>query len=197
MSNYFDNQPNWAWSIHDGKAFITTDHGSHSHTLDVSKASIGELADPKSSGKVLGDAHRAATHDKKTPNLNAEGEGMSRSSFLDSLRVDARTQAELMNVSKNFKAEAKTTAKGKDQDGGRERGDEGPGSHGRDSGNKPNSSVKAPATSKGGNTAGKGGNGLSGFGHSGSGTNGGHGGHGGKGGHGGGGNGGSGGGHGR
>ena len=45
MSNYFDNQKKWAWTVTNEKATITTDHGTHTHTLDLTNVPIGELAD--------------------------------------------------------------------------------------------------------------------------------------------------------
>lgn len=63
MSNYFDNQDRWSWS-NDGKSVkVTTDHGDHTHTLDLTKVTIGELSE--NTGKTMGDAHRGAPHDKK------------------------------------------------------------------------------------------------------------------------------------
>lgn len=63
MSNYFDNQSNWSWNVNDGKAEVVTDHGTHTHTLDVTDVPIGDMAD--NTGKVMGDAHREASHDFK------------------------------------------------------------------------------------------------------------------------------------
>lgn len=64
MGSYFDNQSKWSWNVSDGKAQLTTDHGTHTHTLDVSNVSVGEMND--NTGKVMGDAHRAASHDYKS-----------------------------------------------------------------------------------------------------------------------------------
>lgn len=63
MANYFDNQSKWSWQVSDNKVLVTTDHGSHTHTMDVTNVPIGEMADH--TGQVMGDAHRAATHDFK------------------------------------------------------------------------------------------------------------------------------------
>lgn len=66
MSNYFDNQTNWSWNNNDGKVTVLTDHGSHTHTLDITTVPIGEMVD--NPGQVMGDAHRASSHDMKTEN---------------------------------------------------------------------------------------------------------------------------------
>lgn len=67
MSNYFDNNAgNIKWKVDTsskGSVKILVDHGNHSHTLDLTKVKIGDLKDTPN--KVLGDAHRAASHDKK------------------------------------------------------------------------------------------------------------------------------------
>ena len=74
MSNYFDNQKKWAWNVTNEKATITTDHGTHTHTLDLTNVPIGELAD--NTGQVMGDAHREAAHDFDTPTIDAGNEGI-------------------------------------------------------------------------------------------------------------------------
>lgn len=66
MSNYFDNQKNWAWSVSEGRVSVTTDHGSHTHTLDVTNITIGDM--DEKTGQVMGDTHRAASHDPKEVN---------------------------------------------------------------------------------------------------------------------------------
>ena len=63
MSNYFDNQDKWSWHISDHEVLVTTDHGDHTHTLDVTDVPVGDMADH--TGQVMGDAHRAASHDYK------------------------------------------------------------------------------------------------------------------------------------
>lgn len=63
MSNYFDNQSNWSWNITDKDISVTTDHGDHSHTLDLNHVTFGDMLDH--GDKTMGDAHRAADHDKK------------------------------------------------------------------------------------------------------------------------------------
>lgn len=63
MSNYFDNQGNWSWYISDKSALVTTDHGDHTHTLDVTNVPIGEMVDH--TGEVMGEARRSASHDFK------------------------------------------------------------------------------------------------------------------------------------
>ena len=75
MSNYFDNQDKWSWQVSDNKALLTTDHGSHTHTLDVTKASFGDMVDH--TGEVMGDAHRAASHDFK---VDSEMESFEKNS---------------------------------------------------------------------------------------------------------------------
>ena len=63
-----------------------------------------------------------------------------KNDFLESLKVDQKTQEKLNEVLKNYNNSEKKTAK-KADDGGRERGDEGPGKLGRDSGLKSGSKV--------------------------------------------------------
>ena len=63
MANYFDNQEKWSWKISENEVLVTTDHGNHTHTLEVTNVPIGEMAD--NTGQVMGDAHRAASHDYK------------------------------------------------------------------------------------------------------------------------------------
>ena len=64
MSNYFDNQKNWSWIVNDEGAKVFTDHGNHTHTVDVTKIPIGEMAN--NTGKAMGDTHRITPHDYKT-----------------------------------------------------------------------------------------------------------------------------------
>lgn len=63
MANYFDNQTKWSWQISDNEVLVTTDHGTHTHTMEVTNVPIGEMMD--NTGQVMGDAHRAASHDFK------------------------------------------------------------------------------------------------------------------------------------
>lgn len=63
MSNYFDNQNCWSWTC-DGKSVkVETDHGNHTHSVDITNATIGDMYD--NLGRTMGDAHRASSHDKK------------------------------------------------------------------------------------------------------------------------------------
>lgn len=58
-------------------------------------------------------------------------------SFLESLKVDAETKTKIAEVSKNYHNSPKSNVSKKSADnGGRERGDEGPGTLGRESGFK-------------------------------------------------------------
>ena len=63
MSNYFDNQNRWSWTVTDKSAKVETDHGSHTHSVDVSKATLEAMYN--NGGRTMGDAHRSTTHDKK------------------------------------------------------------------------------------------------------------------------------------
>lgn len=73
MANYFDNQTSWSWNVTADKAEVITDHGTHTHTLDLTEVSVGDLVD--NTGQVMGDAHRAASHDfKEESDLSAEPE---------------------------------------------------------------------------------------------------------------------------
>lgn len=63
MANYFDNQDKWSWQISDKEVLVTTDHGDHTHTMEVTNVPIGEMVE--NTGQVMGDAHRATSHDFK------------------------------------------------------------------------------------------------------------------------------------
>lgn len=63
MSNYFDNQKRWSWTCDGTSVKVETDHGDHEHKLDITNVSIGDICE--NTGKIMGDAHRAASHDKK------------------------------------------------------------------------------------------------------------------------------------
>lgn len=145
MSNYFDNQSQWSWRISEEGVFVTTDHGNHTHTLEVTNISIGEMANQ--TGEVMGKAHRAAPHDYKDLKIitdrNDKGDLKmgDKQSFLDRIRVDDITKEKLNEVSKDY-SQMQSTAK-KTDDGGRERGDDGPGKQGRESGLKSGSKVEA------------------------------------------------------
>jgi len=133
MSNYFDNQSTWNWNIDKDHVTVTTEHTHpkpHSHTLDITNVPIGEMVD--NPGKVMGQAHRAASHDYK---LSEEtGKMGEKSTFLERIRCD---QATIDRVSQVGKKAAQTPASAKRADeGGRERGDDGPGKMGRESGLK-------------------------------------------------------------
>ena len=61
MSNYFDNQSRWSWTVTDDKIQVETDHGDHMHHVGLEKATLGDLMDKP--GQTLGNAHRAVEHD--------------------------------------------------------------------------------------------------------------------------------------
>ncbi len=63
MSNYFDNQSNWNWNVTDNSISVETDHGKHTHSLDLNNATLGDMYD--NLGETMGDAHRASEHDYK------------------------------------------------------------------------------------------------------------------------------------
>ena len=63
MSNYFDNQDRWSWNVTEDSISVTTDHGDHTHTLDLNNATFGDMLDY--GDRTMGDAHRAASHDYK------------------------------------------------------------------------------------------------------------------------------------
>ena len=95
--------------------------------------------------------------DRELPNLSdeftqshtkKEGKEMGRETFMERIRVDEATRAKLAQVAKEHAARQNTGKKGRD-DGGRERGDDGPAKLGRESGNKPPTpGEKAPVISK-------------------------------------------------
>ena len=144
MSNYFDNQSSYSWNVSQDSVLVTTDHGDHTHTLDITNVSIGEIVD--NTGKVMGEAHRAASHDYKASNISAEKENNGennmgeRSAFLESLKVDKETQEKLQAVLKDYNS-SERKGKEKTEEGGRERGDDGPAKYGRESDLKATSNV--------------------------------------------------------
>ena len=150
MSNYFDNQTKgWAWDVSSEGVYVTTDHGNHTHTLDVTNVTVGDMSEK--TGEVMGKAHRQSSHDYKdtkqqetTDKKSKDSQMISKNNkFVESLKVDKETLAKLDAVSHSHVNDNKTTnAKNKDE-GGRERGDEGPGKNGRESGLKAGSKVLA------------------------------------------------------
>lgn len=147
MSNYFDNQSKWSWNISKENALITTDHGDHTHTLDVTNVPIGEMVN--NTGKIMGDAHRAVSHDFKESKAvvdtkDKENSNMSnRDDFLGRIKIDDATHAKLDKALKDYKNNETRPSK-KEDDGGRERGEEeGPGKQGRESGFKSESKMAA------------------------------------------------------
>lgn len=142
MSNYFDNQRKWAWTVSDGQVEVTTDHGTHTHTLDLNKTTIGDIA--KNTGQVMGDAHRAASHDFKEKGEQKMNEDAK--AFRDSLRVQVDEKAMKMLTEKAQNAEKnRSNTQNKDY-GGRELGEEGPGNLGRASEYKGMDSTKEKIT---------------------------------------------------
>lgn len=66
MSNYFDNQNQWSWTCNGQSVIVETAHsdhihGDHIHRVDITNATIGDMYDK--TGQIMGDAHRAASHD--------------------------------------------------------------------------------------------------------------------------------------
>ena len=160
MSNYFDNQTKWSWQNDGEKVIVTTEHSHpkvHTHTMDITNVPIGEMID--NSGKVMGEAHRAVPHEYKDSKQNQnknknnglentlEGkENMSSKAhqdFCESLNPANYGKEKGPDGSKNNGN--RQTSGNKAEDGGRERGDEGHGNHGRESdfksGSKSNSNV--------------------------------------------------------
>ena len=66
-----------------------------------------------------------------------------KNDFLESLKVDKETLAKLDKVSKDYNKNKDTKSAKKNDDGGRERGDEGPGKQGREPGLKSAGKVSA------------------------------------------------------
>ena len=66
-----------------------------------------------------------------------------KNDFLESLKVDKETLAKLDKVSKDYNNNKDTKSAKKNDDGGRERGDEGPGKQGREPGLKSAGKVSA------------------------------------------------------
>ncbi|MFI3212739.1 MAG: hypothetical protein R3Y24_05300 [Eubacteriales bacterium] len=88
MSNYFDNQDKWSWQISNQEAFVTTDHGSHTHTIEVTDVPIGDMSNH--TGQVMGDAHRAASHDFKDGKslIEDRGNNISDENMVENITVD-------------------------------------------------------------------------------------------------------------
>lgn len=92
MSNYFDNQDKWSWQISDKEVLVTTDHGDHTHTMDVTNVPIGEMVDH--TGQVMGDAHRAASHDFKA---DVEVENIEEDTIENNVTEEVETEDEIGN----------------------------------------------------------------------------------------------------
>lgn len=90
MSNYFDNQNKWSWQVSDKEVLVTTDHGNHTHTIDITNVPIGEMADH--TGQVMGDAHRAASHDFKEE-AEMENTNMEEEAVENNVAGDNQTDA--------------------------------------------------------------------------------------------------------
>lgn len=67
MGNYFNNQDKWWFTIVDDHIRVTTDHGTHFHTLNLDNVTCGDMRDH--SDRTMGDAHRAARHEWKKTKL--------------------------------------------------------------------------------------------------------------------------------
>ena len=68
MPNYFDNQKRgWEWRVTDSKAEVTTDHGTHTHTLDLSNVTIGEMSE--NTGKTIGTRHMIIRQQRRPTHL--------------------------------------------------------------------------------------------------------------------------------
>ena len=119
MSNYFDNQTSWEWHVSDNSAEVFTDHGNHTHTLNLSGISISQLAND--TGRIMGNAHRASTHDFKTNNNKEKTDMANRSEFLKQLKVDNRTLDKLNDVIRNHNSNAVQASKVKETSSDRER----------------------------------------------------------------------------
>ncbi|MBR3517877.1 MAG: hypothetical protein IKO10_16365 [Lachnospiraceae bacterium] len=65
MSDYFDNESNAnaSWNVTDDKVEYVVDHGDHTHSLDLTSVTLEEMYE--NTNQVMGDAHRAASHDYK------------------------------------------------------------------------------------------------------------------------------------
>lgn len=92
MANYFDNQEKWSWQISDKEVLVTTDHGNHTHTLDVTDVPIGDMVDH--TGQVMGDAHRAASHDFKEDSEIAETEEITEDVEIEEDSLDGGEDCE-------------------------------------------------------------------------------------------------------
>ena len=128
MSNYFDNQTSWEWNVSKDKAVVVTDHGTHTHTINLTDVSIGDLSE--NTGKTLGDAHRSAPHDFKSSEETDSGN--ERSSFLEKIRCDKTTIDKVNDSSLNSQSPISKTAVAVDN--GSKIGDEGRGNLGPKSG---------------------------------------------------------------
>lgn len=138
MSNYFDNQTSWEWHVSDNNTEVFTDHGNHTHTLNLSGISISQLA--SDTGRIMGNAHRASTHDFKTNDNKEKTDMANRSEFLKQLKVDNHTLDKLNDVIRNYNSNAVQASKVKETSSGRERADDGPHKQGREADLKASSS---------------------------------------------------------
>lgn len=116
---------------------------------------------------------------KAQPNPKG-GKPMDKNSFIESIKVDKATMERCNEVSRNAAKNANTQSGRKSgvDDGGRERGDSGPASLGRESGNKGGSSNVHSSPGKGQGSSGQGSSGHGDSGHGSSGGQGSSGGHG-------------------
>jgi hypothetical protein len=94
MSNYFDNQEKWSWQISEKGVYVTTDHGDHTHTLQVTDVPVCEMND--NTGQVMGDAHRFASHDFK------------ESAEVENTNTEENTEEENTNIGENIEENTNT-----------------------------------------------------------------------------------------
>ena len=92
MSNYFDNQDKWSWQVDDDGVHVTTDHGDHTHTLDLTNVPIGEMTD--NTGQVMWDAHRAASHDFS---VDAEMENIEENTIENNVAEEVEGESSVEN----------------------------------------------------------------------------------------------------
>lgn len=93
MANYFDNQDKWSWQISDKEVLVTTDHGDHTHTMEVTNVPIGEMVE--NTGQVMGDAHRAASHDfKEDIEMDNIEENTVENNITEDVEVETETSVE-------------------------------------------------------------------------------------------------------
>lgn len=139
-SNYLDNDSNtgWSWQVDGDKALIITKHDhpkEHEHRLDVTDIPVGEIVDHPD--YIIGKAHRVSAHYyadgtvKKSKNSKGKELTDMSSSKAHQAFAESLNPKNYGNENAPTDHGIKSASQEKSGEGGRERGDEGPGREGR------------------------------------------------------------------